>query len=159
MGWWPKYCSKSQVLTPRYKKNANWFSRWKIIRHLVPKLLYGVETPSLHNRAWLQSGVSVCTLCRAKQREVPLLPEEKASAPDLSLLWHQASHSPPAKSPSFFLAAIQESTAPFVGWKVKKALLGYTEIYTNTAWRMGQAALREKNARLFKIVSITRWRY
>lgn len=31
---------------------------------------YGMETPSLHNRAWLQSGVSICTLCRAKQRGV-----------------------------------------------------------------------------------------
>lgn len=60
VGRWPKNCSKAQVLTPRYKKNANWFSSWKIIRDLLPKMLYGLETPSLYNRGWLQSGGSIC---------------------------------------------------------------------------------------------------
>lgn len=79
-------------------------------------------------------GAPFALICRAKQREV-----FRSSAFVESLCCRsQAGVAPgfpqlPAKSPSFFLAASQESTAPSVGWKVKKALLGYAEIYTNTA--------------------------
>lgn len=87
-----------------------------------------METPSLHNRIWLPSGASVCTPME-NQTKGGILLIRLCRKPRFwcSLVLHQASHRVPAKSPRFFLATSQESTALSVARKVKKALLGYVE--------------------------------
>lgn len=90
-----------------------------------------METPSLHNRIWLPSGASVCTPMenQTKGGVFFFLLIRLCRKPRFwcSLVLHRASHRVPAKSPRFFLATGQESTAPSVARKVKKALLGYVE--------------------------------
>lgn len=87
-----------------------------------------METPSLHNRIWLPSGASVC-MPMENQTKGGVLLIRLCRKPRFwcSLVLHQASHRVPAKSPRFFLATGQESTALSVARKVKKALLGYVE--------------------------------
>lgn len=114
---------------------------------------------------------SPCVLCAELNKGGcrAALPLWAASVPDLGLGLHQASHGRPARSPSFFLAAVQESPAP-AGRRMEssKALLGYAEVYTNTAWRRRAGcfctrslclrAQGRERARLLEVIAMTRWR-